>query len=157
MLVSPFFPVCALSPLPLHPHGPHRKPPHRSMPQPCKGKNLALPQKETHSLAAIHTSQQSNTQESHRDDVQDHPAQSFFPCTADAPPISSRPNAIHVSPPWKESQPNSLVAIQRTGPPSTHIPSQVHDPRHLIFPFYASAPPISCDARILPILRVRLA
>jgi hypothetical protein len=26
MLVSPFFPVRALSPLPLHPHGPRRKP-----------------------------------------------------------------------------------------------------------------------------------
>jgi hypothetical protein len=64
------------------------------------------------------------------------------------------PNAIHVSPPWKESQPNPLIVIQRTGPPSACIPSQVQDhPAISFFPFYAPTPPGSSDARVLPILR----
>jgi hypothetical protein len=64
------------------------------------------------------------------------------------------PNAIHVSPPWKESQLNPFIVIQRTVPPSACMPSQVQDhPAISFFPFYASAPPGSSDARVLPILR----
>jgi hypothetical protein len=64
------------------------------------------------------------------------------------------PNVIHVLPPWKESQPNPLIIIQRTVPPSARIPSQVQDhPAISFFPFYAPASPGSSDARVLPILR----
>jgi hypothetical protein len=45
--------------------------------------------------------------------------------------------------------------IQCIGPPSARIPSQVQDhPAISFFPFYALAPPVSCNARVLPILRV---
>jgi hypothetical protein len=68
--------------------------------------------------------------------------------------ILCTPNAIHASSPWKESQPNPLVAIQCTGP-SARIPSQMQDHSAIsFFPFYAAVPPGSCDAQVLPILRV---
>ena len=79
------------------------------------------------------------------DDAQDHPAQSFFPCTADAPPISSTPQT--------QSTPHRH-GMNRNPIPSS--PSSAQD--HLaisFFPFYAPAPPGSCDARVLPILRAR--
>jgi hypothetical protein len=63
--------------------------------------------------------------------------------------ILRAPNAIHGLLPQKELQPNPLFTIQRIGPPSTRIPSQVHDrPTISFFPFYAPAPPWSCDARV---------
>jgi hypothetical protein len=122
-----------------------------------EGKIMSLPHKETHPLTAIHTSQQSSAQESHRR----RPARVGPPCPIVLPMhrgcpahILRTPNAIHASSPWKESQPNPLVAIQCTGPPSARIPLQVQDhPAISFFPFYAPTPPGSCDARVLPILR----
>ena len=122
-----------------------------------EAKILPLPQKETHPLAAIHASQQSSTQESHRQRRVVPPRPIVLcPMHRGCPAhIPLAPNAIHASPPWKESQPNPLIAIQRTGPPSARIPSQVQDhPAISFFPFYASALPRSSDARVLPIIRV---
>jgi hypothetical protein len=133
-----------------------------------EGKISSLSQKETHPLAVIQVSQQSSTQESHRRRLERAgPPRPIIPpmhrgCPAHIP---RAPNAIHASPLWKESQPNPLVAIQRTGPPLARIPSQVHDhpaisffPFYMparpdlamleYFPFYAPAPPRSCDARV---------
>ena len=113
-----------------------------------EGKIMSLPQKETHPLAAIHASQQSSTQESHRRRRTGSPRPIILPMHRGCPA-----HTLHASPPWKESQPNPLVAIQRTGPPSACIPSQVQDhPAISFFPFYAPAPPGSCNARVLPIL-----
>jgi hypothetical protein len=132
-----------------------------------EGKITSLPQKETHPLAAIHASQQSNTQESHRRRRAGPPRPIVLPMHHGCPAhILRAPNAIHALPPWKELQPNPLIAIQRTGPPSARIPSQVcrttlpshssHStcqpcldlPMLKYFPFYAPGPPRSCDARV---------
>jgi hypothetical protein len=99
-------------------------------------------------------------------DAQDHPAQSFFPCTADAPPISSTPqtqstsrrhgrnrNPIPSSP--SSAQDHHRLASHRkyrTTSPS-HSSHFTRQPRPNLamfeyFPFYAPAPPRSCDARV---------
>jgi hypothetical protein len=134
MLVSPFFPVSTLSPLPLHPHCPRRKP----LIDQCLGhvrKNPVTaiegntsphryPRLATIQHAGIPSPTTRRTTPPNRSSMNRG-------CPAH---ILCAPNAIHASPPWKESQPNSLVAIQRTKPPSAHILSQVHDLRHLILP-----------------------
>jgi hypothetical protein len=127
--------------------------PHRSMPWPRKKKSR-------HCHRRKHITSQLSKPRSNlarrnpiTDDLraQDHPAQSFFPCTADAPPISSAPQTQSM--PHRHGN-NPLVAIQRTGPPLACIPSQVQDhPAISFFSFYAPAPPGSCDARVLPVLR----
>jgi hypothetical protein len=111
----------------------------------------SLPQKETHPLAAIHASQQSSTQESHHR----WPARTGPP----RPIVLPMHRVPRPYPPHPKRNPRlittqSLVAIQCTGAPSAHIPSQVQDhPTISFFPFYAPAPPRSCDARVFPILR----
>jgi hypothetical protein len=157
MLVSPFFLMRAIYLLPLHPHGPRRKP----LTNQCLSnvrKNLVTATEGNTSprryprLAAIqHAGIPSPTT---RRTTPANPI--VLPMHRGCPAhILRAPNAIHDSPPWKESQPNSLVAIQRTGPPSAHNPSQAKcmTPAISFFPFYASTPPISWDARVLPILR----
>jgi hypothetical protein len=123
-----------------------------------EAKISSLPQKETHPLAAIHASLQSSTQESHRRRRAGPPCLIVLPMHRGCPAhILRAPDAIHASPPWKESQPNPLVAIQRIGPPLARIPSQVQNhPAISFFQFYAPAPPRSSDARVLPILRASL-
>jgi hypothetical protein len=145
MLVSSFFPVRALSPLPLHPHGPRRNP----LTDQCLSHGRKNPVTATEGntsprryprLAAIqHAGIPSpTTRRTTPPNRSSHAPQM-------PRPYPSRPNAIHASPPWKESQSNPLVAIQRTGPPSARIPSQVQDhPRHLVLPTLCASP-----ARIL--------
>jgi hypothetical protein len=127
----------------LHPHGPSRN-------RPWKEKSC---HRRKHIPSPLSTPRSNPARRNPiADDLraQDHPAQSFFSCTADAPrPYPPHPNSIHISLPWKESQPNPLVTIQCTGPTSAHIPSQVQDhPAISFFPFYAPTPPGSCDARV---------
>jgi hypothetical protein len=91
-----------------------------------EGKIMSLSQKETHHLAAIQALQQSSTQESHRrrPPHAGPPRPIILPMHRGCPAYILRaPNAIHASPPWKELQPNPLVAIQRIGPPLARIPS----------------------------------
>jgi hypothetical protein len=132
-----------------------------------EGKISSLPQKETHPLAAIHASQQSSTQESHCRRRAGPPiAQSFFPCTADAPSISFVPQ-MQSTPRYngrnRNPIPSSPSSAQDHHRPASHRKCRTTTPSHSshstrqprldlpmldYFPFYAPAPPISCDARV---------
>jgi hypothetical protein len=143
MLVSPFLPVRAPSPLPLHPHGPHRKP---LTDQCLRRKHISSP---------LSTPRSNPTRRNPiADDTQDHPAQSFNPCTVDVPPISSAPQTQ--STPHRHGRnrnpiPSSPSCTQNHHCLTSH--RKCMTPAISLFPFYASAPPISCDAQVLPILR----
>jgi hypothetical protein len=81
----------ALSPLPLHPHGPHCNP----LTDQCLShgrKKSHHYHRRKHIPSPLSTPRSSPARRNpFTDDAQDHPAQSFFPCTADAPPISFAP------------------------------------------------------------------
>jgi hypothetical protein len=118
-------------------------------------KILSLPQKETHPLVAIHTSQQSTRR---------NPIATTRRTT---PPnrSSHAPRMPRPYPPRPKHNP-CLAAMEGINPiPSSPSSAQNHHrptshrecmtPAISFFPFYVSAPPISCDARVLPILRAR--
>jgi hypothetical protein len=77
--------------------------------------------------------------------AQDHPAQSFFPCTADAPPISSTPQTQ--STPRRHGRnrnpiPSSPSSAQDHHRPASH--RKCRTTRHLVLPILRASP-----ARIL--------
>jgi hypothetical protein len=130
-----------------------------------EGKIPSLP--ETHPLTAIHASQQSSTQESHcRRHAGPPIAQSFFPCTVDAPSISFGPqtqSTLHHYGRNHNPIPSSPSSAHDYHRPASHRKCRTTPPSHSshstrrprldllmleYFPFYAPALPRSCDARV---------
>jgi hypothetical protein len=154
MLVSPFFPVHALS---LYPY---IRMVLTAIPSPInasamEGKIPSLPQKETHPLAAIHASQQSSTQESHRRRLAGPPRPIVLPMHRRCPAHILR--AQMQSTPRRHGRnhnpiPSSPSSAQDHHRPASHRKCRT-TPAISFFPLYAPAPPGSCDARVLPILR----
>jgi hypothetical protein len=136
-------------PLPLPPHGPSRNRPWKEKSRHChRRKHIPSPLSTPHSNPA------------HRNPIaedphaQDHLAQSFFPCTMDAPPISSAPQTQ--STPRRHGRnrnpmPSSPSSAQDHHRPASHRKCRT-TPAISFFPFYVPAPPGSCDTRVLPIL-----
>jgi hypothetical protein len=165
MLVSPFFPVHALSPLPLHPYGPRRKPLTDQCLSHVRKKNPVTategntsprryPHLATIQLAGIPSRRRAGP-----------PRPIVLPMHRGCPAhIPHAPNAIHASPPWKESTqfPRRHPAHKTTigphpiasaWPPPSHSSHSTRQPHPYLvmleyFPFYTPDPPRSCDARV---------
>jgi hypothetical protein len=131
MLVSSFFPVRALPPLPLHLHGPSRN-------RPWKEKSCHSHRRK-HILSSLSTPRRNPIANDPR--AQDHIAQSFFPCTADAPPIFSAPQTQ--STPRRHGRNRNPIPSSLSSAQDHHRPASIAcagPPRHLILPILRVSP-----------------
>jgi hypothetical protein len=101
--------------------------PHRSMPRLWKQKSCHCHRRK-HIPSPLSTPRSNPTRKNPTVDdprAQDHTAQSFFPCTADAPPISSTPQMQ--STPRRHGMNHNPIpsSPSSTEPPSACIPLQV--------------------------------
>jgi hypothetical protein len=111
------------------------------MSQPWKEKSRH-PQKETYPLVAIHASLQYNMQESHCRRRAGPPiVQSFFPCTANGPPISSTPQTQ--STPRRHGRNRNPIPSSPSSAQDHHWPAshrKAGPPNYVILPILRVSP-----------------